>query len=111
MNKVTFDVPSLWADHHVLKAHAALTNLDGVESVHVSAAWKQVLVSFDPNKTDEATIQKALAEAGFPVGEGGVPVLALPTENRKDPAWTDADFRMTKTNRADLEMSGEFRRY
>jgi hypothetical protein len=45
------------------------------------------------------------------VGEGETAVLALPTENRKDPKWEEAGMRMTKTNQADLEMSGEFRRY
>ena len=111
MEKVVLDVPTLWADHHVLKVRDALFGLGGVEDVRASAAWKQVLVSFDGAKTNQAAIEKALADAGYPVGEGEMPVLALPTENRKDPAWAEADFRMAETSMVDLDMSGEFRRY
>ena len=111
MEKVVLDVPTLWADHHVLKVRDALGAVEGVDEVYASAAWKQVLVNYDAAKTDQAAIEKALTDAGYPVGEGEVPVLALPTENRKDPQWKDADFRLTVTNEADREMSGEFRRY
>jgi len=108
---VVLDVPILWADHHVLKVRDALTNLEGVEDVYASSAWKQVLVSYDSAKTDSATIEKALAEAGYPVGEGEVPMLVLPGEKLRDPKWEVLGLRLTETNQADLEMSGEFRRY
>ncbi len=111
MDKVVLDVPTLWADHHVLKVRDALGAVEGVDSVYASAAWKQVLVNYDAAKTDQAAIEKALTDAGYPVGEGEVPVVAQPTENRKDPQWNEYSFRMTVTNDADLEMSGEFRRY
>lgn len=111
MTKVILEVPTLWADHHVLKVRDALVNLEGVESVYASSAWKQVLVDYNNRTIKRTDIEKALADAGYPVGEGEVPVLALPTENRKDTQWKEYDFRMTVTNRADLEMSGEFRRY
>ena len=111
MNKVTFDVPTLWADHHVLKVRAALSNLDGVDTVYASSAWKQVLVTYDPGKIDETTIQKALADAGYPAGEGEVPVLVQPTDRRRDPQWATLGSRMTETYLADREMSGEFRKY
>ena len=111
MEKVVLEVPTLWADHHVLKVRDALTNLEGVEDVYASSAWKQVLVSYDSAKTDPATIEKALAQAGYPVGEGEVAVLTLPSERRRDPKWEVLGARATETNRVDLEMSGEFRRY
>jgi len=111
MEKVVLDVPNLWADHHVLNVRDALVNLEGVEDVYASSAWKQVLVAYDPAKTDRAAIEKALAEAGYPVGEGGPPMLAPATEKRRDPRWDVLGFRVTETNRADVEMSGEFRRY
>ena len=111
MEKVVLDVPTLWADHHVLKVRDTLTGLEGVEGVYASAAWRQVLVSYDPGKTDAATIETTLAEAGYRVGEGEVPVLALPTERRRDPRWDVLGARATETNQVDLEMSGEFRRY
>ena len=111
MDKVVLDIPTLWADHHVLKVRDALGSLEGVDKVYASSAWKQVLVSYDSAKTNQDAIVKALADAGYGVGGEDVPVLTQPTENRQDPRWKEADFRMTVTNQADLEMSGEFRRY
>jgi len=111
MEKVALEVPTLWADHHVLKVRGVLNKLEGVEDVYASSAWKQVLVTYDDAEIDQAAVEKTLAEAGYPVGEGEVPVLALPTQNRKDPRWQEARMRMTETNMADLEMSGEFRNY
>ena len=111
MEKVALDIPTLWADHHVLKVRDALFQLEGVEDVYASSAWKQVLVTYDGGKTSQAAVEEALAGAGYPVGEGEVPVLVQPTDLRRDPQWEVLGSRMTETNRADLEMSGEFRRY
>ena len=111
MEKVVLDVPMLWADHHVLKAREALVNLEGVQDVYASSAWKQVLVAYEDGKTDVAAFEKALAEAGYPVGEGETPVLVQPGEKRRDPQWKRLGFRTTQTKRVDLEMSGEFRKY
>ncbi len=111
MAKVVLEVPTLWADHHVLKVRDALVNLEGVNDVYASSAWKQVLVDYNNRKTKRADIEKALAEAGYPVGEGELPVLALPGTRLRDPQWEVLGSRMTETNQADLEMSGEFRRY
>ena len=57
MSKLVLDVPTLWADHHVLKVRDALVTLEGVDEVYASAAWKQVLVDFDAGKTDQAAIE------------------------------------------------------
>jgi len=111
MEKVVLEVPTLWADHHVLKVRDALTALEGVESVYASSGWKQVLVNYDTAKTDPAVIEKTLAEAGYPVGEGEMSVLALPGTRLRDPQWEVLGLRMTETNQTDLDMSGEFRRY
>jgi copper chaperone CopZ len=111
MDKVVLDIPTLWADHHVLAVREALFKTPGVEDVYASSAWKQVLVKYDAAKTDRAAVEKTLAEAGYPVGAGESPMLIQPTANRKDPQWKAARMRMTVTNQADLAMSGEFRRY
>jgi len=111
MEKVVLEVPTLWADHHVLKVQEALANLEGVEEVYASSAWKQVLVAYDPDKTDPAAIEGGLADAGYPVGEGEMPMLVLPNDRRRDPQWEVLGLRMVATNQMDLEMSGEFRRY
>lgn len=111
MEKVVLDVPALWADHHVLQVRAALIGLEGVEEVYASAAWKQLLVSFDDGKTDRDAIVKALAAAGYAIGEGEIPVVVEPTDLRRDPQWEVLGARTTVTNQVDLDMSGEFRRY
>ena len=111
MTKVVLEVPTLWADHHVLKVRDVLTNLEGVDGVYASSGWKQVLVDYNSRKIKRADLEKALAEAGYPVGEGALPVLALPGTRLRDPQWAVLGLRMTETNQADLEMSGEFRRY
>ena len=38
-------------------------------------------------------------------------MLVEPTPKRRDPQWAVLGFRTVETNQADLEMSGEFRRY
>ncbi len=111
MEKVVLDVPLMWADHHVLKVREALTRLDGVEDVYASSAWKQVLVKYDPKKVQREALEKALAQAGYPVGQGETPILVPPTEKRRDPRWSDLGFRMSQTYRADIEMSGDFRKW
>jgi copper chaperone CopZ len=111
MEKVVLDVPTLWADHHVLAVREALVHLEGVEDVYASSAWKQVLVAYDAATTDHAAIEKTLAEAGYPAGEGETPMLVQPTDKRRDPQWEVLGFRVTETHQADREMSGEFRRY
>jgi copper chaperone CopZ len=111
MSKVVLEVPTLWADHHVLKVRDALVNLEGVDGVYASSGWKQVLVDYNNKKVKKAAIEKALAEAGYPVGEGEVPVIAQAGKQRRDPQWADMNLRMTETSMADLEMSGEFRKY
>jgi copper chaperone CopZ len=111
MDKVVLDMPTLWADHHVLKVRDVLGTLEGVDGVYASSAWKQVLVNYDAAKIDPAAIEKALADAGYPVGEGEVPVLTQAGKMLRDPQWAEMSLRMTETNQIDLEMSGEFRRY
>jgi copper chaperone CopZ len=111
MNKVVKNVPGMWADHHVLNVRDALFELEGIEELYASSAWKQVLVTYDPGQLDEAAIESKLAEAGYPVDGEGPPILVEPTEIRRDPQWHVLGFRTTETNRADVEMSGEFRRY
>ena len=87
MEKAILDVPTLWADHHVLKVREALVNLPGVEDVVASSAWKKVLVQYDPAKTGPAALEKALADAGYPVGEGEMPLLVEPSPLHRDPQW------------------------
>jgi copper chaperone CopZ len=111
LEKIVLDVPTMWADHHVLKVRAVLTSLVGVRDVYASSAWKQILVSFDPSQVTRETIEQALAQAGYPVGTGEIPILVQHDGRRRDPRWEKLGVRMTTTHRADIEMSGEFRKY
>lgn len=111
MEKITLDIPALWADHHVLAVREALVSLDGVDDVVASAAWRQVMVTFDKAKTNQAAIESALAGAGYAVGQGGPPILAQTNDLCRDSQWGVLGARTTKTNQSDLTLSGEFRRY
>lgn len=107
--RVIYEVPSLYADHHVVTVRKALADLEGVEEIEVSAAFQEVRVSYDPKKSSPAAIEERLKEAGYPPGEEGI---SLPSQSEKgDPAWKRLGLREIRTNAVDLEMSGEFRLY
>jgi len=65
MEKLTLDLPGMYADHHTLQVRQVLLALEGVEEVYASSAWKQVMISFDRNKINPTAIEKALTEAGY----------------------------------------------
>jgi len=111
MENVLFDVPTMYADHHVIGVRQALLAVAGVEDVLASSAWKQVQVTYDPSSVSPDGISQALEQAGYPVGNGQLPSGPLAGPKAKDPAWDALGVRVTKTNQADLEMSGEFRMY
>jgi excisionase family DNA binding protein len=111
MENVLFDVPSMYADHHAVAVRQALLTLAGVEEVWASSAWQQVQVTYDPSTVSPDGISQVLEQAGYPVGNGHFPTGRSAAPNAKDPAWDALGVRVTETNRADLEMSGEFRRY
>ena len=110
MENIILDLPAMYADHHVLTVRDALTKLDGLEKVYASSAWKQVMISFDPAKIKQPAIEEALANAGFPVGEGEPPVLVEFNDIKRDPKWEVLGIRVTETYEAEVQMSGEFRR-
>jgi len=111
MEKVILEMPAVWSDHHVLAVRNVLLELGGVETIYASSAWKYVMVEFDAAQVSQADIERCLADAGYPVGEGAPPILAQPGKVQRDPQWEILGYRGTQTNRVDLEMSGEFRRY
>lgn len=106
MEKVQFNVPDLWADHHTLKVHDALTRLDGVSEVTASPAFRIVVVSFDPAAVTPGAIMATLEEAGYPVATEGSGVMTQPVpvqDGRRDPAWTRLGMRKFKTDERDLK--------
>jgi copper chaperone CopZ len=111
MEKIVLNLPTLYADHHVLTLREALLALDGVSEVYASSAWKQAAVTYDPAKVAPDAVEAAAVEAGYPVGEAELPVLVQREDIGRDPQWEKFDVRVSKTNNVDLEMSGEHRRY
>ncbi len=106
MERVILEVPSMYADHHVLVVRELLTGLDGVGDVYASSAFKQVMVQYDPATILPEAISAVLDKAGYTEEM----VVALQGKTAEE-AWKNGSFRMTQTYRADLAMSGEFRKY
>ena len=110
MEKVTFSIPAMWADHHVLAVRQALGQVSGVQEIIASAMYKDVLVKYDPDTVTPDALQNALAEAGYKVAE--VPTLSTHPKRIDDTSdWFQFQERITETDMRDLEMSGDFRKY
>jgi copper chaperone CopZ len=110
MERVTFNLPAMWADHHTLAVREALNQVDGVEKVIASALYKDVLVKYDPAKVDSSTLETALAQAGYQVGQAPeLPTFPERTDDMSD--WFQFQERLTETDLRDLEMSGDHRKY
>jgi copper chaperone CopZ len=110
MKEIVLDIPLMFADHHVLKVREILSGLEGVGEIYVSSAWNQAKIAYDEQKVKPAAIKKALAEAGYPVGEGEIPILVEKSPIHRDPRWEVSGVRLTATYETEVSMSGEFRR-
>jgi copper chaperone CopZ len=110
MEKMTFSIPTMWADHHTLAVRNALSQIDGVNDVIASSLYKDVQVKYDPAVVSPDTLANALAEAGYKVGkELELPAHPARIDDASD--WFRFQERVTETNIRDLEMSGDHRRY
>jgi len=110
MEKVTFSIPAMWADHHVLAIREALGQVAGVEEVLASAMYKDVLVKYDPATVTPDALKGALAQAGYEIAQA--PELSTYPERIADASdWFQFQQRITVTDMRDLEMSGDFRKY
>ena len=106
MEKVQFNVPGLWADHHTLKVRDVLTQLNGVTDIVASSAFRMVAVSYDPAVVTPGAIMATLEEAGYPVATEGSGVVTQPVpvqDGRRDPAWNRLGMRQFKTDERDLK--------
>lgn len=104
MEEITFGVPTMYADHHVLAVRQALLQLDGVDEVQASSAFKTVRVSFDASQTTTQQIAMALVDAGYaPAGLGGDGNGTVPVSmGKKDPAWAGLNMRTVETHPAEI---------
>ena len=110
MKKSTFNIPSMYADHHVLNVRRVLMGIEGVASVTASAAKKAVVVEHDEEVVSVGALRRALGEAGYVV-EAPVMLEPVPQPSQDGSAWHTVIQRITSTYRRDLELSGDFRRY
>jgi len=104
----TLPIPSMYADHHVTAVRKALNAVSGVQDVQASAALKEVTIKHTKDVTDKALVE-VLEKAGYQVG--AEELVEQEPSCFGDPAWYGCGSRCTRTEDADLAMSGDFRMY
>lgn len=110
MESVSFEIPNLYADHHVLKVREILGQIAGVGDVYASSAFKRVTISFDPGEVSAEALEQALDRAGYGINE--CLYCVNPPPSKADGSfWHTARLRDADTNPLDIEMSGDFRKY
>jgi copper chaperone CopZ len=107
MEKTTFVIPGMWADHHVLAVRDVLAGLPGVSNVYASAMDREATLDLDASETSPESVAKALTGAGYAPGEL---ILSGPAPVNKV-AWATCGYRVTISNLVDQAMSGDFRKY
>ncbi len=73
MASFTVELPTMYADHHVVEVRRLLFELTGVKDVYASSAFHVVDVDYDEAKLDAEAITSALDKAGY-LGEMPVAV-------------------------------------
>jgi copper chaperone CopZ len=81
MEKKTFELPAMYADHHVVEVRRLLLEMSGVKDVYASSAFHVADVTFDPDMVSDSEIAEKLAEAGYlgefaVVAEAGKPAVS-----------------------------------
>jgi copper chaperone len=67
MTEITIEAPDISCDHCIASIEQAVTKLPGVRFISGDPDGKQVVVEFDPQVTDLASIESAMEEEGYPV--------------------------------------------
>jgi copper chaperone CopZ len=68
---VTFQVPALYGDHHVVEVRRILAAVPGVQDIYASSAFRVVQVTYDESQTNDLDLQVKLDEAGY-LGEWSI---------------------------------------
>lgn len=110
MNRVTVRLPQMYADHHVLNVRQAISGLQGVQETIASAAKRQVTILYDESALSVDQIIAALTGAGY-LPDQEIQLTPIIERSKDGSAWHRILQRATTTERRDLEMSGDFRRY
>jgi len=78
MKTATFEVPTMYGDHHVIEVRRIMLEIPGVKDVYASSCFGVVEVTIDEKLVNESDIVKKLEEAGY-LGEWTLPVeLGVP---------------------------------
>ena len=109
MKRVTLSLPSMYADHHVLRVRQLLSEIEGVESIAASAGAKVVTVEFDDALSAD-DIGARLAEAGYAPNQEP-PMVEVPLAIKDGSSWYTIVDRTTVTNMKDLAAAGDVRSY
>lgn len=65
MEKKSYDLPAMYADHHVVEVRRILLEMPGVDDVYASSAFQVVEVTYDPDLIEEPEIAGKLEESGY----------------------------------------------
>ena len=99
METKTFEVPALYADHHVTEVRRILLELEGVIDVYASSAFQVVQVEYDGTKINDLEIAMKLDEAGY-LGEWTLPIetgaAVQPAESQKSYFRHSTTYETTK---------------
>jgi copper chaperone CopZ len=77
MKTKVFDMPSLYADHHVTEVRRILMEIPGVNEVYASSGFRAVEIQYDETKVSEKDLEEKLNATGY-MGE-----LLTQTESEK----------------------------
>jgi copper chaperone CopZ len=81
MEKKSFELPAMYADHHVVEVRRILLEMPGVEDVYASSSFQVAEVTFDPDVVNEEDIAGKLESAGYlgdfsVIAETGTPAVS-----------------------------------
>ena len=81
MEKKSFELPAMYADHHVVEVRRLLLEIPGIKDVYASSAFQVAEVTYDQDTVSESEIAERLAESGYlgefvVVAEAGKPAVS-----------------------------------
>ncbi|MFQ5436362.1 MAG: heavy-metal-associated domain-containing protein [Anaerolineae bacterium] len=65
MPTLTFHLPTMYGDHHVVEVRRLLLEMAGVTDVYASSGFQIIEVQFEDSQVTKETIESKLAEAGY----------------------------------------------
>lgn len=71
MKTVTFQVPAMYGDHHVVEVRRILAETPGVQEIYASSAFRVVQVTYDESQTNDLDLHGKLDNAGY-MGEWSI---------------------------------------